>query len=81
MPALVLDFDPGLERDAFRRQLADHLARLPVLQARAFTMRDVEAMAPARICAHLAITEEELHELLFQARLAMCRALAGPARA
>jgi len=76
--ALSLPHDPAaIEREEFRRAFAAQLARLPALQARAFTLREVDGMAPASICARLAITEEHLGELLLEARLAMCRALAS----
>lgn len=82
MSALGLPMhDAPLDRDPFRREFAACLARLPALQARAFAMRDVQGMSPSRICARLGIGEEELGELLLEARLAMCRALADPPRA
>ena len=80
MTSLAMPLDEGdLDREDFRRSFASHLARLPALQARAFTMREVEGLAPSRICGRLGISEDELGELLFEARLAMCRALAARA--
>ena len=62
--------------ESFRHAFDEQLAQLPALQARAFTLRELEGWAPAMICARLAISEDRLAELLLEARLAMCRALA-----
>ena len=64
------------ERDAVQRVFAEQLARLPLLQARAFRMREIDGWAPSRICAQLGVTDEALAELLYEARWAMCRGLA-----
>ena len=74
--ALAIHDAPEAGADALRRTFAEQLARLPSLQARAFRMRDIEGWSPARICAQLGVTEEALAELLYEARWAMCRALA-----
>ena len=63
------------EGDALRRTLAEQLARLPALQARAFRLREIEGWPPARVCAQLGVTDEALAELLYEARWALCRAL------
>jgi DNA-directed RNA polymerase specialized sigma24 family protein len=78
MSALALPLHDASDsgRDAFRRTFAEQLARLPDLQARAFRMRDIEGWPPARICAQLGVSDETLAELLYDARSAMCRALA-----
>jgi DNA-directed RNA polymerase specialized sigma24 family protein len=81
VPAIALEGPQDgceINRDdaSFRRAFDEHLSRLPALQARAFRMREVEGLAPARICALLAIGSERLEELLFEARLAICQALA-----
>jgi DNA-directed RNA polymerase specialized sigma24 family protein len=61
------------------RAFSEGLARLPDLQARAFRLRDVEGWPPERICAALGVNDEVLAELLYEARVAMCRALEGAA--
>jgi DNA-directed RNA polymerase specialized sigma24 family protein len=64
------------EPEALRSAFGEALARLPGPQARALRLRDVEGHAPERICEQLGVSEEALAELLYEARLAMCRALA-----
>ena len=68
-----------IDEPTFRREFAGLVAHLPDLQARAFTLREVEGLAPARICTRMGIGPDRLEQLLFEARLAMCRALAGDA--
>ena len=65
------------DREAVRRTITAQLTRLPALQARAFRLREIEGHAPAHICALLGISDEMLRELLYEARVAMCGALAA----
>ena len=67
---------PDADGDGLRRAFAVGLARLPALQARAFRLRELEGWSTARICAQLGVSDEVLAELLYEARVAMCRALA-----
>ena len=67
-------YDP--EPEARRRAFGEALARLPAPQARAFRLREVEGCAPERICEQLGVSEDVLADLLYEARVAMCRALA-----
>jgi DNA-directed RNA polymerase specialized sigma24 family protein len=67
------------ERAAHRlRELVD---ALPAAQSRAWVLREVQAMEPPAICAALGIAEDELDDLLFAARLALCRGLGPGGRA
>ena len=79
MSALALNLpndSPASSPAELRRALAEQVARLPALQARAFRLRELEGWTTARICRQLGVSDEVLAELLFEARVAMCRALA-----
>lgn len=75
--ALTLPHDAAdHDREGVRRAFAEQLSRLPEQQARAFRMRDIECLPPARICEMLGISDQALGDLLYEARVAMCHALA-----
>ena len=65
----------ALECSRFRAEFDAQLAKLPPRQARAWTMREIQGLEAAEICAEMGISESNLHVLLHRARVALARSL------
>ena len=71
------DPETALECSRFRAAFETQVAKLPPLQARAFTMRELQGLEAAQIGAALGVTESHLWVILHRARLNLRRGLAG----
>jgi RNA polymerase sigma-70 factor (ECF subfamily) len=65
------DPETALDCRRFRETFEALLAKLPPRQARAYTMRELQGLEPAEVCAALQVSEANLHVLLHRARLAL----------
>ncbi|MBI1942572.1 MAG: sigma-70 family RNA polymerase sigma factor [Betaproteobacteria bacterium] len=69
--------EPGqaLEQREFRQVLHDCIAALPPLQARAFSLRELDGLSGEEICRTLQVTPANLRVLLYRARMRLRQGL------
>jgi len=74
-PAPWAEPEQALARREFRQVLIDRIAALPPLQARAFSLRELDGLSAEEICRTLQVTPADLWVLLHRARIRLCQGL------
>ena len=74
-PAPWAEPEQALARREFRQVLIDRIAALPPLQARAFSLRELDGLSADEICRTLQLTPADLWVLLHSARMRLCQGL------